>query len=180
MERGGAWGVKSVIKADAWRTMPYPLIIDSGAAETVLPEEWFTDHSIIEATEKEKEENWFIAADGGEVRVKGSKTLLMAMLDGSEAVRTMDFTVCGVNKALGSVSRICSRGNRVVFDTGAGNSYIESKKTGERINLRESNGTYVLDVAVAPPDMTKESFKEYDWSNFQPEPYASGFGRQGK
>ena len=132
-----------------------------------------------EATEKEKEENWFTAADGGEVRVSGNKTLLMAMLDGSDAVRTMDFTVCGVTKALGSVNRICSRGNKVIFDTGAGNSYIESKTTGENIYLRESNGTYVLDVAVAPPRMTKDSLREYDWGAFRPEPYEPGFAGRG-
>ena len=46
------------------------------------------------------------------------------------------------------MSKIVSNGNRVVFDSTG--SYIESKKDGSRLWLRERGGVYVLDVWVAP------------------------------
>ena len=60
----------------------------------------------------------------------------------------MRFQVCDVSKALGSVSKIVSRGNRVVFDSTG--SYIENKQDGSRLWLRERAGVYVLDVWVRP------------------------------
>ena len=76
-----------------------------------------------------------------------------------ESIRKMDFQVTNVTKALGSVSKMVSNGNKVVFDTDAqGNchSYIEKKGTGEKLWLRERNGVYVLDVLVAPPGYSGE------------------------
>ena len=46
-------------------------------------------------------------------------------------------------------------GNRVVFDTDDGGydiSYIENKKTRDKVWLRRENGVYVLDMMVAPPN----------------------------
>ena len=73
----------------------------------------------------------------------------------------MTFQVTDVTKALGSVSKIVANGNKVVFD-GSG-SFIENKRSRERLWMREDNGVYVLDVYVAPPD-------DYD---------RKGFHRQG-
>ena len=53
-----------------------------------------------------------------------------------------------VGKALGSVSKIVSHNNRVVFDPAG--SYIESLDDGSMLPLREDNGVYVLDTWVAP------------------------------
>ena len=53
-------------------------------------------------------------------------------------------------KALGSVSKIVANGNKVVFDESG--SFIENKRSRERLWMREDNGVYVLDVYVAPPD----------------------------
>ena len=56
--------------------------------------------------------------------------------------RNITAQVCEVNKALLSVSRVTKAGNRVVFDDEA--SYIEDKRTGERIWLQEVGGMYTL------------------------------------
>ena len=48
--------------------------------------------------------------------------------DGSE--RAMMFRVAQVTKPLASVSRICAKGNKVVFDEES--SYILNKKSGTR------------------------------------------------
>ena len=50
--------------------------------------------------------------------------------------------VTRVNKALLSVSQVCGKDHRVVFDRAG--SYIEDKSTGETIPLEEKNGTYSL------------------------------------
>ena len=63
----------------------------------------------------------------------------------------MKFQVCPVNKALGSVSKIVHNGSRVVFDSDDwGGSYIQNKRTGRKIWLREQDGLYMLDVQVKP------------------------------
>ena len=60
----------------------------------------------------------------------------------------MGFEVCNVKRALASVARICSRGNRVVFDENGDRegSYIENKKTGKRIKMRRKGNAWVVDV----------------------------------
>ena len=62
----------------------------------------------------------------------------------------MTFQVADVTKILGSVSRIVSTGHRVVFDTPDVGSCLENKSTGKKINLRQHNGIYFLDVWVEP------------------------------
>ena len=52
--------------------------------------------------------------------------------------------MCSVNKALLSVRKVVSAGNRVVFDSKG--SYIENTKTGERMHLQDKQGMYVLKV----------------------------------
>ena len=74
----------------------------------------------------------------------------------------MNFQVCPVTKALGSVSKIVKRGHRVVSDSsydGSG-SYIQNKKTGRKMYLRETNGIYVLDVWVKP-----NAAKDFTWQD---------------
>jgi hypothetical protein len=54
--------------------------------------------------------------------------------------------VTGVNKPLGSVSRICSGGQQVVFNPQGhpDGSYIRNLATDGRTMLIEENGTYKL------------------------------------
>ena len=71
----------------------------------------------------------------------------------------MTFQVADVNKALGSAAKIVNNGSRIVMDLddqGNDYSYIESRKTGERLWMRQRNGVYVLDLLVGPPP--KEGF----------------------
>ena len=73
----------------------------------------------------------------------------------------MTFQVTDVTKALGSVSKIVANGNKVVFDGSV--SFIENKRSRERLWMREDTGVCVLDVYESPPD-------DYD---------RKGFHRQG-
>ena len=146
LERGKMLG--STEEGEDWRLMPRPLVIDSGAAETVLPTDWFTGHELKE-TEESRGGQFYVCAGGKEIPNYGERTLTLSTLDWS-SVRNMTFQVTDVTKALGSVSKIVANGNKVVLD-GSG-SFIENKRSRERLWMREENGVYVLDVYVAPPD----------------------------
>lgn len=57
-------------------------------------------------------------------------------------MRRMKAQVCSVSKALLSVRRVLQAGNKVVFSQSG--SYIEDEITGERLNLREESGMFML------------------------------------
>ena len=61
---------------------------------------------------------------------------------GEGVKRQITAQVCEVNKGLLSVRRMVQAGNTVVF-TKRG-SYIEDDWTGERMNMEEKNGMYML------------------------------------
>ena len=64
-----------------------------------------------------------------------------------------------VKKALGSVSQMVKNGNRLVFDQDSSvkdTSYIQNKRSNEKIWLRQENGVYVLDLMVAPPQINND------------------------
>ena len=145
LERGKMLG--STEGGEEWRLMPRPLVIDSGA-ETVLPTDWFTGHELRE-TEESRGGQFYVCAGGREIPNYGERTLTLSTSDLS-SVRNMTFQVTDVTKALGSVSKIVANGNKVVFDESG--SFIEDKRSRERLWMREENGVYVLDVYVAPPD----------------------------
>ena len=56
----------------------------------------------------------------------------------------IEFNVAEVRKPLASAVRMVMAGNRVVLDSE--DSYIENRKTGERMKLKVKDGTYVFDV----------------------------------
>ena len=62
------------------------------------------------------------------------------------AMRSIMAQVCEVNKALLSVKKMAAAGNRVVFDQDG--SYIEDKRSGERMWLAEEDGMYMLTMWV--------------------------------
>ena len=77
---------------------------------------------------------------------------MVTMMTREGAMRDMNFTVCGVSKALGSVSQMCRAWHRVAFNPPGDpdGSYIEHVQTGECMWLEEQAGLYVLNTKVAP------------------------------
>ena len=61
-------------------------------------------------------------------------------------VRSITTQVCEVNRGLLSVRKVVEGGNRVVFDSTG--SYIENKKTHERMYMRDEAGMYMLRMYV--------------------------------
>ena len=95
LERGKMLG--STEEGEDWRLMPRPLVIDSGAAETVLPTDWFTGHELKE-TEESRGGQFYVCAGGKEIPNYGERTLTLSTLDWS-SVRNMTFQVTDVTKS---------------------------------------------------------------------------------
>ena len=102
--------------------LPRPLAIDSGAAETVMPSDWLKGHSKEESAGSQ-DGTFYTTADGAAIYKKGQKTLKMSTPDGLRT-RLMTFQLAKASKALGSVSKTVSDGNRAVSDVGG--SHIEN------------------------------------------------------
>ena len=144
-------GLNSVNRHQGWVHMPMAMLIDSGAADTILPSDWLPEHETLES-EGSRLGAYYVAAGGQPIRNEGEKKLEMVTREGQ--VRRMTFQVAKTHKALGSVSKICANGNTVIFDDEG--SYILNKATGERTMLRQENGVYLLDVRIAPPKWNPE------------------------
>ena len=83
-------------------------------------------------------------ADGSQIEHLGEKTFTAFTNTGFEHYMTAQVTE--VSKALLSVSKLTSKGCRVVFDEG--NSYIENKSTGDWIPMEERHGMYFLKMWI--------------------------------
>ena len=106
--------------------MPRALVIDSGAAETVMPSDWFPKHEVKES-EGSRNGVYYTTADRTAVHNEGEKVLTMYAADGNH-LRRMTFQVAAVNKALGSVSKIVANGNCVVFAQTVASSRMSGAK----------------------------------------------------
>ena len=55
-----------------WTPMPQPLVVDSGAAETVIPRIWFPNHQTVES-QGSKRGVFYTTADGSTVEERRRK-----------------------------------------------------------------------------------------------------------
>ena len=129
------------IGAPEWQEVEFT--VDSGASETVMNMDTLP---MIQAEEgaASKRGVEYEVADGTRIRNEGEKTF-DAHTEGG-AVRRITAQVCAVNKALLSVRKVVAAGNRVVFSPNE--AYIEDLATGERMEMEEANGMYVLKAWV--------------------------------
>ena len=123
----------------------FSLAIDSGAAETVIPHLEVHEHPIKD-TDASRNGVTYASATGAPIPNLGEQVLPLLTQEGS--LRSMRFQAAPVDRALGSVKRMCSSGHRVVFDDDG--SYVLNKSTGEINWLREEHGNYMLDTWIMP------------------------------
>ena len=83
-------------------------------------------------------------ADGSYIEHLGEKNFTALTDAGLEHHMTAQVT--DVNKAFLSVSKLVSKGCRVVFDKDS--SYIENRSSGDWVPLEQRNGMYVLRMWV--------------------------------
>ena len=134
---------------ESWESLPFPIIIDSGACASVMLTTW-CNHVPIQDIPQSKAGGFYRAANGNNIYHEGERIVPMMTQEGS--LRDMRFIVCEVSKALASVSQMCRTGHRGVFNPpwSPSGSYIEHINIGERMWLNEEGGLYVLKTKVAP------------------------------
>ena len=100
----------------------------------------------------------YTAACGSPLPNLGEQILDIATEEGMEA--KVKFQMAEVTRPLCSVSKICDRGHRVVFELGGG--CIENLKTGWRIEFARRDNVYILnwwvydDGSAACPDFGRQ------------------------
>ena len=120
------------------------ITIDSGAAESVMPVSKCEDYPLKSGAWTGSE---YGTADGGTIVNLGERLLIMDLKDGT--TKGMQFQVGDkCTKALGAVSRIADKGNRVVFEASYG--FIQGKQTGECTYFERKDDVYVLETIVRP------------------------------
>ena len=129
--------------------------VDSGATETVMAVS--TLQGVIDIVEGSacKHGVTYEVANGAEIPNLWERKFLGYMEDG--AARAITAQVCAVNQTLMSVSKIASKGNRVVFDDDG--SYIEDKPTGERTWMTQVGGMYSLKMWVSRKSTAEAVFQ---------------------
>ena len=117
--------------------------VDSGATETVLGEDMLPEVELKEGAASRRGVEYEVA-NGEKIPNLGEKKFRGVTEEGKS--RNITAQVCDVNKALLSVKKVMSAGNRVVFDSAG--SYIEDKSSGEKMWMTEEKGMFMLKMWV--------------------------------
>ena len=115
------------------------LAVDIGASETVISEDMLPK----QGDARRRGVQYEVAND---VRIPNLGEKKFQGYSEEGAVRSITTQVCEVNKGLLSVEKVVEAGNRVVLDSTG--SYIEDKKTHERLYVRDEAGMYMLRMYV--------------------------------
>ena len=157
------------LEQNEWTRLPKPIVVDSGAAETVIPEDWLPAHE-TKASPGSLKNEYYVTADGGKVSNQGPKSVVVSTADGKQCKKITFQVAPGIQKALGSVSQMVSNRNRVVFDMdeyGKDIWYILNKDTGGHTPMQYENGVYVMDMLVGPliqhESPTSQGFHRQGW-----------------
>ena len=133
--------VNSVTTKNKWGVID--LAVDSGASETVISEDMLPNIPIKQGDGSRRGVPYEVA-NGVRIPNLGEKEFQGYSEEGT--VRSITTQVSEVNKGLLSVRKVVEAGNRVVFDSKG--SYIEDKKTHERMYMRDEAGMYMLRMYV--------------------------------
>ena len=128
----------AVEEAPEWEELE--MNVDSGASVTVI------GRDMVKAVQAKgaRPDVKYEVADGSYIEHLGEKNFTAITDAGLEHYMTDPVT--DVTKALLSVSKVVSKGCRVVFDEDS--SYIENKSSGAWSQLEERNGMYVLNMWI--------------------------------
>ena len=134
-------GINRVEFKDGWDYVD--LAVDSGASETVVGEEMLQSVATTEGAASRRGVQYEVANG---VRIPNLGEKKFCGISGEGCKRNITAQVCEVNKALLSVRKVVTAGNKVVFDSEG--SYIEDKVTGEKLWMKEDGGVYTLRMWV--------------------------------
>ena len=134
-------GLNPVSAKGEWELIE--MAVDSGATETVVNDDMLKSVETKESWGSRKGVEYEVA-NGDTIPNLGEKKFNGVTETG--ITRNLTAQVCEVNKALLSVKKIIAAGNKVVFDDAG--SYIEDKKSGEKMWLKEEGGMFLLRMWV--------------------------------
>ena len=155
---GTVWNIGAVDKVvlavapmetDTGNTKKVEITVDSGAGTSCWPEKLLKSIPMMPKAKGVK----FKAANRSELKYLGTKKIQFYPTDShkreggkADDVCELNFHVTDTTKPLAAAMAIAKMGNRIVLEDGPGKSYIECLKTGSRLMLKESGGTYVFDA----------------------------------
>ena len=99
----------------------------------------------------------YVEANGSKMDGYGHKRIRFKK-EGLSGVSDMLFQVTNVGKPLASATRILDKGNTVVLPRKPGGSCILNNYSGQKIQLTEEKGTFVMDVQYLESDPDSEGF----------------------
>ena len=148
------------------------IVLDSGAVTTEVPTDTIPGMR-PKPTEASRRGICYTAADGGSIPNEGE-----LLIQGTAGGRNIKVTAqaCPVTRPLGSVREIVEAGNEVILRKGGG--AIVSHKTGTQTPLAVKNGSWVVEVAVAPTASPVETRNRWSCLAMNDEEQEAGFHRQ--
>ena len=125
-------------------------MVDSGAAENVMPRSMFPEIGIRQ-TERSKNGKGFKGPEGKNINNYGQQVMSVRTPEGF--VRKSTWQVADVRRPLVSASHIIQAGTDLFI--GKDEAYIINRKKKEKSMLRKEGNVYVLDLFVrVPPNVT--------------------------
>ena len=121
------------------------VIPDSGAIESVAPNDMAPDYSIYPSAGSQRGQH-YVTASGDEIPNEGEQYLPSVSSDGT--VSEQRWQMAAVTRPLQSVGALCDSGNRVIFGRGGG--VAQNLYTGETTSFVRENGTYIMDLWIPP------------------------------
>ena len=120
-------------------------IVDSGAADHVMPDRLLPDHAVVEG-EAKRQGVAYTTADGSKIPNLGEKKVAYKTFEGHSACSM--FQIADVRRAFLSVPRLTASGHDVKFQDKGG--VISHPERQEVIHFKRQGGLYILDMWVAP------------------------------
>ena len=71
------------LQTNTWPPLPKPLVVHSGAGETIMPVDWLTSHPLTES-DGLRANDFYTTADGSKVYNEGQRKLDVCTLDGQQ------------------------------------------------------------------------------------------------
>jgi len=135
--------------------------VDSGACDHVVPPSEI-DTNEVKVTEAVRSGVHYTTANGSKIPNLG-EIPVSGFTDENKRL-SLTFQVAGVKKPLGSVRKMCSAGNRVVFEdiSETQGGYVENRTTGDRIPINKEGGTYGVTIwrmKKTQPEVNKNTFE---------------------
>ena len=121
------------------------ILVDSGAAASVLPEGLMSDYPVTKG-EAAKKGVHYLTADGGRVPNLGETTLHLVTKEQIKC--SVKFQVAEIQTPILYVGTLAAMGNSVAFTKFGGT--ITNLRTKKKIAFKKRGGVYVLEVLVAP------------------------------